>query len=50
MKALDITQHGSQHTLFNVLIVIIIYMLEGGYTPENIKNATASIIDILINN
>jgi acetoin utilization deacetylase AcuC-like enzyme len=28
----------------------IIYMLEGGYTPENIKNATASIIDILINN
>ena len=28
----------------------IIYMLEGGYTPENIKNATASIIDVLINN
>jgi len=28
----------------------IIYILEGGYTLENIKNATASIIDVLINN
>ena len=28
----------------------IIYMLEGGYTPENIKKATTSIIDILIQN
>ena len=28
----------------------IIYMLEGGYTPENIKNATTSILDVLITN
>ena len=54
---LNYTNHGYKEAAKNLNNIAkdysnghIIYMLEGGYTPENIKNATASIIDVLINN